>query len=101
MRHPAGVAFDRDDLVSLMVFDHFVTVLKGDATLAGRVAQAVLSALRQSETVEYLWIVSTSSGIPRRVVSERPPADLISHCVNVRVMRREITARVAERLAEK
>lgn len=82
--------FDRDDLVALFVLDHFIRG-KTEVAMAGRIATAVRTELRKvGEDHEFLWVVSTESGTPRRVVSVEPPSDLFRHEINIGKLRRRI-----------
>lgn len=89
--------FDRDDMVALFVLDHFMRI--GMATaMAGRVASAVREELRKAPAdLANLWLVSTESGTPRRVVSTEPPTDLFRHEIPVEALRRQIEKIAQER----
>lgn len=89
--------FDRDDMVALFVLDHFIR-LDMAAAMACRVASAVRTELRKGGAdLKSLWIVSTPSGTPRRVVSQEPPDDLIRHEIPIAALRRSIERIAVER----
>ncbi len=89
--------FDRDDMVALFVLDHFIRLGMASA-MAGRVASAVRAELQKGPAdLRTLWVVSTDSGTPRRVVSREPPADLIRHEIPVEDLRRRIEQIAEER----
>ena len=95
--------FDRDDMVSLFVLDHFNRLgLGGGPGMAARVATAVRDQLRRcGPKVQSLWVVATSSGKLHRVVSEQPPADMIRHEIPIAQLRQRIEELAAKRFADR
>ena len=88
--------FVLDDVVCLVLFDHLI---RGgmNARMAGRVASAVRTELaRGPADLDRLWIVSTRSGVPHRVVRREPPDDLTRQEVLVGHVRRLVLRRAAE-----
>ena len=94
-------AFAVDDVVCLVVLDR---LLRGGMAppMAGRVASAVRKELaKRHENLERLWIASTRSGVPRRVVSRKPPAGILQQEIMVGYARRRVLELAAELAAKR
>jgi hypothetical protein len=89
--------FDRDDIVALLVLDHFIAKMGVSHALAARVATAVRGELRRSDDLDFLWVVTTEHGTMRRVTPKQPPPGTFSHVIDVRCLRSEVIKRVGEK----